>query len=247
MYKATFTFHADLNFFLPPPRKQTHFQHLFKNSASIKDMIESLGVPHAEIELIVVNGACVDFGYAVQDSDEVQVYPFFELVDHPQKVRLRPPFTGRPSFILDTHLGRLDAYLRMMGYDTLYRNDYADDELAHISHHERRILLTRDLGLLKRSMVTYGYFVRNTNPRKRVYEVIQRFRLMENVEPFKHCMKCNGLLKPVSKADIRDRISEQTARYYDEYHRCDGCQQVYWPGSHYQKMQDFMEEVRAMN
>jgi uncharacterized protein with PIN domain len=246
MKTANFTFHEELNYFLPPQRKHTAFPHHFNWQASIKDMIESLGVPHAEIELITVNDGCVDFAYQVSNGDVVHVYPSFEHVHCADKIRLRPPFPGKPRFVLDTHLGRLDAYLRMMGYDTLYRNDYDDDELAQVSRDEMRILLTRDIGLLKRSMVMYGYFVRNTDPRKRVYEVIQRFKLMTHVEPFKYCMKCNGLLQPVPKEDILDQISEQTAQFYDAFHRCDACQKVYWKGSHYQKMQDFMAEVRAM-
>ncbi|MEM4724977.1 MAG: Mut7-C RNAse domain-containing protein, partial [Candidatus Hadarchaeum sp.] len=169
--------------------------------------------------------------------------PYFDGIASPGKVRLRDPLVGRPSFVLDTHLGRLASYLRMLGFDTLYRNDYSDDELARISHDEKRILLTRDVGLLKRSVVTYGYFVRNTDPRKHLVEVMERFKLGKLVQPFRYCLKCNGLLIPVQKESVLDRLLPDTARYYDEFHLCQGCGQVYWKGSHYRRMQDFIAQV----
>lgn len=247
MSAATFDFCNELNDFLPKGRKYQPLQHPFHWKASIKDMIESLGVPHAEIELLVVNGHSVDFSYIVQDGDYIQVYPRFELLDLPHKIHLRPPFMAKPRFILDTHLGRSAAYLRMLGFDTLYRNDYDDPELAQVSQDENRILLTRDLGLLKRSNVTYGYFVRSIQPKERIAEIMRRFHLWHFSEPFKHCMKCNGVLHSVHKAAILERISETTANHFDEFHACTDCQQVYWRGSHYLKMQDFIAEIRQLS
>lgn len=215
------------------------FEHNFDGRVSIKDMVESLGVPHTEIEVIAANGQSKDFNYLVQADDAVEVYAEFNTTGVP----LRPPFPGRPAFILDQHLGRLAAYLRMMGFDTLYRNDYHDEELAQVSHDETRILLTRDTGLLKRSLVIYGYFVRETNRQKQLAEITRRFKLLDALAPFKHCMKCNGLLETVAKESIYDQLPDGTAQYYDEFHRCGSCQQVYWKGPHYRRMQAFMEEV----
>ena len=159
------------------------------------------------------------------------------------KFRLIPELTGRPRFILDTHLGRLASYLRMMGFDTLYRNDYPDDELAEVSNAEQRILLTRDVGLLKRSLVVHGYYVRTTNPRQRLHEIVNRYHLAELVEPFKFCLRCNGNLKQVDKADILDQISARTAQFYDVFHQCDSCKQIFWKGSHYDRMETLLNEV----
>jgi hypothetical protein len=245
MYCAYFRFHDELNFFLPRKRKHTTIMHPFDWRGSIKDMIESLGVPHSEIELIVVNTESVDFGYIVQPEDDIHVYPRFDAVDISPKVRLRLPLSCRPSFILDQHLGRLAAYLRMMGFDTLYRNDYHDEELAQISHSEGRILLTRDTGLLKRNLVTYGYYVRATTPQHQLSEVMTRFHLMDSVLPFRHCMKCNGLLEQVEKESILERLPDGTAGYYDEFHRCGSCDRIYWKGPHYQRMQKLVQQVLA--
>lgn len=241
---AYFRFYDELNTFLPSRYKQTVIEKPFNWRASIKDMIESIGVPHAEIELLMVNGVSVDFTYIVCDGDQIEVYPRFELVVADAKVRLRPPLNPfEARFILDTHLGRLAAYLRMIGFDTLYRNDYPDDELAAVSHQENRILLTRDVGLLKRGIVTYGYFVRETQPKRRLREVTRRFNLLEAITPFKYCMKCNGLLSAVEKSAVFELLPADTAQFYDEFHQCQSCHQVYWKGPHYQRMQLFIQEV----
>lgn len=243
MSKAWFSFEGDLNFFLPRAQKHKAIEHPFDWQASIKDMIESLGVPHPEIELLVVNGQSVDFNYIVQPDDRIQAYPIGHDKQLAPQIALRSPFIGRCRFILDQHLGRLAAYLRMMGFDTLYRNDYHDEELAYVSHHENRILLTRDIGLLKRSLVIYGYYVRETNRQKQLAEITQRYKLRDDVQPFKHCMKCNGLVEQVAKETVADKLPEGTSQYYDEFHRCTSCSQVYWKGAHHQRMQTLMNHV----
>lgn len=243
MNSAWFRFHTALNDFLPRKKRDSTIQHTFDWRASIKDMIESLGVPHCEVELIIVNKMPVDFAYIVQPGDRIDVYPYSHPIDVVSSIPLRPPLPSPLRFVLDTHLGRLAAYLRMMGFDTLYRNDYPDDELARISSLERRLLLTRDIGLLKRSLVTYGYFMRETNPRLQLAEVTRRYSLLNRVIPFKHCMKCNGLLEPIEKAKVMNRLPADTARHYDVFHHCRSCGQVYWKGPHYQRMNELMEQM----
>lgn len=239
MNSAHFTFDSYLRWFLTRRQQvQESIAHHFDWRASIKDMVESLGVPHAEIGALIVNGAAVDFEYIVQPDDRVEVHG-----PNGAASTLRPPYPGRPRFVLDIHLGRLAAYLRMMGYDTWYRNDYDDEELAAISHRETRILLTRDVGLLKRSLVIYGYYVRSTVPQQQLIEVARRFRLADQPRPFKYCMKCNGVLAPVDKAAILDKLPPDTADFYDRFHQCQSCQQVYWKGAHYQRMQILMDAV----
>lgn len=245
MKQSQFRFYAELNDFLPPDKKQRSFTHTFINRAAVKDMIEGLGVPHTEIDLILVNGESVDFSYVVQDGDRVAVYPVFEAVDITPLVRLRPQPLREPRFVLDVHLGRLAGYLRLLGFDALYRNDYPDEELARISSQQERILLTRDRGLLKRREVTHGYCLRTTNPRRQLLEVLRRFDLAGTVEPFKRCMRCNGLLETVDKSEIRHRLPPKTAHYYDEFRRCRVCGQIYWQGSHYQRLKQFIDRVLA--
>lgn len=243
MAQADFRFYAELNDFLPPSKRLVSFAHIFEGRVSIKDMIEAQGVPHTEVDRILVNVCSVDFSYIVQDGDRINVYPVSEDPDITQLSLVRPKPLFVPRFVLDIHLGKLATSLRMLGFDTLYRNDYTDEELAHISSTEDRFLLTRDRGLLMRSMVTHGYYVRSTNPQQQVVEVLRRFDLFGSVAPFHRCLRCNGLLKPVSKETIIDQLPPQVQQVVNEFHRCSECCQIYWKGSHYERMQKFIEAV----
>lgn len=243
MKRVWFRFYAELNDFLPAARRQVAFCHVFAGRVAVKDMIEALGVPHTEVDLILVDGRSVDFSYLVQAGDRVSVYPVFEAIDIAPLVRVRPAPLREPRFVLDTHLGQLASYLRMLGFDTLYRNDYADDELARVSSQEGRILLTRDRGLLKRGAVTHGYCVRATDPRRQVVEVLRRFDLFGAVAPFRRCMRCNGVLEPVDKAAVAERLPPRVREDFEEFRRCWGCGQVYWKGSHYDRMRAFVARV----
>lgn len=175
--EVSFRFYAELNDCLPEARRQVRFAHRCTLPASVKDMVESLGVPHTEVDLILVNGESVDFSYGVQDGDRISVYPVFEAFDISPVLRLRPKPLRQTRFILDVQLGRLASCLRVLGFDTAYRNDYGDDEIAAASRDDKRILLTRDRGLLKRSEVTHGYWIRESRPRDQVVEVVRRFDL----------------------------------------------------------------------
>lgn len=243
MHQADFRFYGELNDFLPPHQRQVTFTHTFDSRASIKDMIEALGAPHPEIDQIWVNGESVDFSYIVENGDQISVYPVSQSLGLQPKVQLQPPPLLVPRFILDIHLGRLATSLRMLGFDTLYRNDYPDEELAEVSSQEKRILLTRDRGLLKRSIVTYGYYVRATNPQLQLSEVMQRFNLSTSATPFQRCLNCNGLLKSVPKESIIDQLPLKTRQTYNEFGCCLTCGQIFWKGSHYQQMVKFIEQV----
>ncbi|MEL6404205.1 MAG: Mut7-C RNAse domain-containing protein [Chloroflexota bacterium] len=242
---AHFTFHGRIQFFLSRHQQDQPIEQTFDWRGTIKDMVEAIAPPHPEIDLIVVNGQSVDWDYIMQDGDEVHVYSDFDAVDVPNKIRLTPAYPGKPKFILDTHLGRLASYLRMMGFDTLYRNDYPDDVLAEVSANEERIVLTRDVGVLKRGIVVYGYFVRNTDPRKRLLEINERYNLVKYAEPFGRCMSCNGNLREVAKATIIDDVPESVAETYDTFHQCLSCEKIYWKGSHYTKMERIIDEVMS--
>jgi uncharacterized protein len=243
MNQATFYFHADLNIFLSDERKNRQFTHQFKNHPSIKDMIEAFGVPHPEVHGMMVNGGAVDFSYLVQNNDQCHIYPIAAWGDIAEILPLRPQ--PEPRFVLDLHLGKLAAYLRRLGFDTLYRNDYPDEELAEISSQENRILLTRDIGLLKRGIVTHGYWVRDKNPQQQLREVLQRFNLFEAIQPFSRCIHCNGAVKAVDQETIAAQISLKTKENHDEFRQCLDCGKIYWKGSHYEKMVQFIAEVRA--
>ena len=236
-------FYEELNDFLPAEQRKVTFQHSFKQAGSIKDLIENLGVPHTEIDLILVNGESVDFNYLAQDGDRISVYPVFESLDITPVTHLWQKPLRQTRFVLDIHLGRLAAYLRMLGFDTLYRNDYDDPTLANISVAEQRILLTRDIKLLMRKQITHGYFVRNTQPQQQLLEILNRFDLFKAQQPFTRCMHCNGEINQVDKETIEQQLMPRTKTFYKEFWQCAQCKKVYWKGSHYQRMQQLIASL----
>ena len=237
MPEAVFRFFDELNDFLPREKQRVNILVSFNGHETVKHLLESLGVPHTEVDVILVNDISVDFSYRMVDHDQVSVYPLSEDLDFTSVKHLRPQPPHGLRFILDGHLGKLASYLRLLGFDTLYRNDFEDQELAEISSSEQRILLSRDRGLLKRGQVTHGYCVRSKSSREQIIEVLKQFDLVEKIKPFSRCARCNGLLIPVAKEDIYDRLEPKTKLFYDEFRICDRCDQVYWKGSHYARLQ----------
>lgn len=241
---ASFRFYAELNDFLSPRRKEEVVKVSFQGRQSVKHLIESLHVPHTEVGEMRVNGEAVDFSYLVQDGDQVQVYPAPNGYPAGEGEGAYEEMPGWPLFILDNHLGKLARYLRMLGFDSLYRNDYQDEELAEVAEQENRILLTRDRGLLMRKTIQHGYCVRAKDPKQQLAEVARRFDLFDRIEPFQRCLRCNSPLCRVSKEAVLHRLQPLTRKYYHEFHLCPMCDQVYWRGSHYEKMEGFLRGVR---
>jgi uncharacterized protein with PIN domain len=241
MPAANFRFYAELNDFLPPERRFTEFTYGFLDVATVKDRIQSFGVPHTEVDFILVNGNPVDFAYRVQDGDRISVYPVFEAFDISGLTRLRPEPLRDPRFVLDVHLGRLAAYLRMLGFDALYQNCCTDERLAEVSRGEHRILLTRDVGLLKRGAVTHGYYLRADKPRWQVVEVVVQFDLARLAKPFSRCLRCNTLLVQAGKDQVRHQLPAQVALLHDEFLRCPDCSRVYWKGGHFRRMRQWID------
>jgi uncharacterized protein len=242
---ATVRFYGSLNDFLPLARRQATLVCAFDGTPSVKDFVEALGVPHPEIDLLIVDGMAVDFSYRVRDGDRVAAYPLIRTFDPAEACRLRPPRQTDPRFVADVHLGRLAAYLRLAGFDAQYRNDYSDDEIATISALEDRVALTRDVGVLKHAIVRRGYFVRDTKPARQLVEVLRHFDLATSAAPFTRCLRCNSRLDPVARDRVEHLLPPRTREYYREFSQCPACSRVYWQGSHYSSMQRFIEAALA--
>ncbi len=237
MHAATFRFYAELNDFLPPGLRRRDVVHRFYGSTTVKDAIEALGVPHVEVDLILVNGESVGFEYRIHGGERVAVYPVFESLDVTPLVRLRGRPLRTPRFIADVHLGKLVRYLRLLGLDTVQFAGGDDGALVAAARAQARIILTRDRDLLKRSVVTHGYWVRSTIPVEQAREVVRRFDLTAQARPFTRCPTCNGHLIHVAKEAVIDRIPPKTARWQDEYYMCVDCGKLYWHGTHYPRLQ----------
>ena len=211
---------------------------------SVKDVIESVGVPHPEVALILVDDQPVDFDHLVVGGERVAAYPpFHELALSSTVTVLPDPIC--PRFVLDVHLGTLTRRLRLLGFDCWYRNDTEDAELARIAVDEQRILLTRDRQLLMRRVITHGYGPRSPDPDTQALEVIRRYDLADRIDPFSRCVHCNGEIVRVAKAEVLDELPPRTREAFDDFARCRGCDQVYWPGSHLEAVDSFLARVRS--
>ena len=240
---AEFRFYEELNDFLPRERRGASFAYSVAGTRSVKDAIEAIGVPHTEVDLILVDGTSVGFERVLRGGERVAVYPMFERLDIAPLQRLRPLPLREPRFVLDAHLGALARHLRLAGFDCLYRNDYRDSELVTTSLAERRIILTRDLGLLKQRLVTHGYFVRAIQPQEQLVEVVRALQLQPRLRPFTRCRECNAELREVPKAEVLERLPQKVRAAYQRFRLCPGCARVYWQGTHYERLRRLLDSV----
>jgi uncharacterized protein with PIN domain len=243
---AQFRFYAELNQFLAPCYRQRSFSHGLSRDASVKHMIEALGVPHTEVELILVNGESVDFSCRLQDGERVSVYPHFRSLDIAPLVKLRAPSSNDARFIADAHLGQLAKNLRMLGFDVLYRNDYSDAELARIAADEERIVLTRDRDLLIRKEIVRGCYLHAISAGEQIAEVVNRFNLASSARAFSRCLSCNGVLRVVEKSAVAHRVPQHSRQFYEHFFECEVCTQVYWEGSHVTRMRQHVARMLNM-
>lgn len=236
MVTATFRFYEELNEFLAPGRQRREFAVPCARAATTKHMIEALGVPHTEVELILLNGSSVGFDALLHEGDRVAVYPKFEAFDITPLLRVRGQPLRATRFVADTHLGALARLLRMMGFDTLHDNALADDEIARIAAAQHRIVLTRDRDLLKRRCITHGCYVHALRPGPQLREVCERLDLARSARPFTLCPKCNAPLQPASAAQLEPRLPPRVRELYARFATCASCDRVYWEGEHWQRL-----------
>ncbi|SIR03955.1 Mut7-C RNAse domain-containing protein [Halanaerobium kushneri] len=250
MKKIKLRFYGYLNKFISVDQSKNlgliddrYYLHNYRGRQTIKDRIESIGVPHSEIALILKNGRPVNFSYLVQPEDFFSIYPYFYNFELQETKKLLPEYPGKPKFILDVHLGRLARYLRRFGFDTAYRNDYLDRQIVEISIKEKRIILSRDLGLLMRKRVKWASFIRDDDPQKQLKEVFDRYSLSNYYQGESRCVNCNGELKKVDKKKIVERLEPKTKKYYNDFRYCSKCDKIYWRGSHYEKTEKLLEKI----
>ncbi len=240
---AYFRFYEELNDFLPAFKRKQDFTYHFSGQPSIKDAVEALGVPHTEVDLILINGQSVSFSHLLREGDRVAVYPMFESLDISTVTHLRLKPLRQPKFILDVHLGKLARYLRLLGIDCLYYNLYDDKQIMQIAQQEQRVILTRDIGLLKNKQVQRGYWLRQTYPKQQVREVLKKFDLKRNINPLSRCIICNGEINLVPKEQIIGYLLPKTVSFYHTFYQCQQCHKVFWQGAHFSKIQTLITEL----
>lgn len=243
MPEAIFRFYEELNDFLPSQRRKRDFQVGFKGRESVKDMIEALGVPHTEVDLILVNGKSVDFGCIIRHKDRISVYPLFESLDIRDVTRLREIPLRQTRFIADINIRDIVKYMRALGLDVYYDSSLSPREIIRISKSKNRTILTKSRKLLKFKDVTHGVFIRPGTTVEQIRRVIDYLSLSEVIEPFSRCLRCNQPLVRVSKESILERIPPKAREFYDEYSYCKTCDKIYWKGTHYTKIKKVVDEI----
>jgi uncharacterized protein with PIN domain len=213
----------------------------FNEHPAVKDAIEALGIPHTEVDVILACGQSVAFDYQLQPDDQIKVFPHGWPVRVDPVIRLLPEISEPPCFILDVHLGKLARRLRLLGFDCLYRNDYEDHELVRIACAENRIILTRDRGLLKRRAVRAGCLLNSGRLPVQLEVLKERYGLIKWGKPLGRCPVCNGVLHPVDKQQIADRLQPNTGLCHETFQLCPDCGQIYWRGSHTAKILPWIE------
>jgi uncharacterized protein with PIN domain len=236
--------YAELNDFLGTESRGVTVRRPFRPHQTVKDVLEAMGIPHTEVDLILVNGDAEDFAHRPTSGDRITAYPMFEAFDIGSMARLRPVPLRDPRFVIDVNLGRLARLLRLLGFDVWWSSDADDQTLADVSLGQQRILLTRDRALLKRRAITHGLFVRSDHPEEQTLEVMRRLDLRHRLAPFTRCVRCNGSLVAVTKDEVIEHLEPLTRRYYDDFSRCTECGRVYWRGSHRARLVSLVEGLR---
>ena len=246
--KGTIRFYEELNYFIKRNAIKQDIEFSYLGKRSVKDLIESYGVPHTEVDLILVNGESVSFAYIVQHGDQISVYPMFERFNIDEVSRIRETGLRNPKFIADVNLGKLARKLRLLGFDTLYDPILEDLDLAYVAMEEKRTLLTRDRRLLMRSIVDRGLIIRSTNVEEQVVEVLERLDLYNKMVPFSRCLLCNGNLSKISQEEdsyekLFSQLPPKVKIWCREIFICEQCHKLYWKGSHYKKMLNYVNNL----
>jgi uncharacterized protein with PIN domain len=244
---VTFRFYGRLAQFLSKKWGDAYVPYELNGIVVVKHAIEAQGIPHTEVDLILVNGESAGFYHRLSEGDFITVFPAFTSLDISTIQKLRPVLPYPPRFVIDNHLGQLARNLRLLGFDCLYNKDYADQDLAAIAFENDRVLLTRDRRLLMRKQIIYGFCLLTRDPAQQLRDVLHRYQLRPHIRPWRRCLRCNGLLGPVDKEAVIDRLEPKTKKYYHHFHICQDCEQIYWKGSHYPPLNQLVNEISQEN
>ncbi|RIJ42348.1 Mut7-C RNAse domain-containing protein [Pontibacter oryzae] len=241
--KAYFYFNGNLQDFRPKRLRGAAFVYTFRGAPTVKDALEALGVPHPEVDVILVNQKPVLFRYRLQAEDSVEVHPFEPSRQWPAGFSFEEAHPPPNQFILDVHLGTLAKSMRMLGLDVIYETNFTDKAIASLAAEQQRIVLTRDIGLLKQKNITWGYWLRSQQTEAQVAEVIARFNLQPHFKPLSRCLSCNLPLREVEKREVLNLLPPKTKLYFKEFHQCPACLRVYWKGSYYERMRQYISQI----
>jgi uncharacterized protein with PIN domain len=238
---AWLRFYEELNDYLTEKKQKTWFEYRFSGSPTIGEVLHDSGVPASDVDLVLVNGRSMGFSDVIRDGDHISFYPVFEILNITGTTRLRDKPLRDPRFICDAHLGRLARYLRMLGFDTAYSNRISPEEIIEVSKREGRIILSKNIRLTRGEMISRAFWVRSDDPLEQLRELVNKLDLSSLFDTLTRCLECNHKISPIEKSNIIDRLQPNTAKYYEEFYLCPSCNKIYWKGSHYEHMMEFIE------
>jgi len=243
MPQATIRFYEELNDFLPEEKRKKDFSVSFRQQSTVKDVLVSQGVPHTEVDLILINAESVDFSFPLEGGERISVYPVFESLDIRSVRKLGPDSLRHLKFVADVHLGKLVKYLRLFGFDTLYDKGFDPHSLVEISARQGRVLVTRSRDLLKHKVIARGILVRETDPKMQLKSIFERLDLHAEARPFSRCLCCNGLVESIPKQGVAQSLPSRVMAKPQTFTSCSSCHRVYWEGTHFERMSHFVKEV----
>ncbi|MFW5893551.1 MAG: Mut7-C RNAse domain-containing protein [Verrucomicrobiota bacterium] len=240
---AQLRIYGELKDFLSSNFLSAEYRVEFPEQRSVKDLIESEGIPHTEVGLILVNGESSGFNAPVGDGERVAVYPHFSNLPAERASAISRPPLPVLRFVADIHLGKLVRRLRLLGYDCAYGPGFEDEQLAERSAREERVLLTRDRGLLMRRIVVHGIFVHSDDVRQQLQQVVEKTGIDPARCSLSRCLECNGRLKRVDREQVRELVPTYTYETTDIFLQCQECGKPYWKGTHWPKLRGFIDEI----
>jgi uncharacterized protein with PIN domain len=230
-----YRFHGELNDLLPALLRHRAFQRTAAQHATVRHAIEALGVPHTEFGTVLINGHVAEPGRQICDSDLIEAYPAAFIA--------AAGGSPEPRFLADAHLGGLAKRLRLLGFDTLLASNAPDRALAELADTERRILLSRDRELLKHRRVAQGRYVRALGTDEQMREVVSHFGLRGRLRPFSRCLECNSALREATRSEVAEGLPRSVAASQQRFTVCTGCNRVYWPGSHWERLRAVVDSA----
>ena len=229
--------------FLGKPFQSDVIDLRWEEHRTLKDWIESLGIPHTEIGLVKVDTDSADLNSRLPSKCVVEVFEIEGPYDPRTEIMPGQTALGSVKFIADVHLGKLVRYLRILGLDCLYEEPWDDHILAQKAHDQKRIMLSRDMGLLQRKCISHGQFLHSDAPIKQAQEILKRYKIYDLCQPMSRCVSCNAPMNPVDKVKIEHLIEKGTKASYDKFFQCTSCSKVYWHGAHVKNILKTLREI----
>jgi sulfur carrier protein ThiS len=181
MGKALFRFYEELNDRLPPGQRKRDFEVALEGTETVREILEKMGVPPAEVDLLLANGQSVDLDYVLKEGDRISVYPVFERLDLTGVSRVREKPLRRLTFIVDRGLESVAESLKALGLDVTVGGHLGEEHILRMVKNEGRILLTRQEDFPGLQGLDRMIVLKTGSLREQVHQVIDALDLRDEL------------------------------------------------------------------